>query len=335
MTATRRCRPAALVTGAGGFIGANLVRRLLAEGHQVTAVVRPGGEPWRLERADADVVELDLREPDDVADLIGDRRPAWVFHLAAHGAYSWQRDAADILRVNVLGTQAVLDAALDCGAEAIVQAGSSSEYGRKDHAPSEDEALEPNSVYAAAKACATMLASETARRRGASVTTLRVYSAYGPWEDPRRLVPTLLANALGGQLPDLVAAETARDFVWIEDVVGAFLLAARTPQRRPGAVYNVGSGTQTTVGELVEKTRALLGVAAEPRWGSAAARDWDTSTWVANPSRISSELGWSSDVEVGEGLRRMLQWLEATPEVHERYGVSAAPARSPTSPLDD
>jgi dolichol-phosphate mannosyltransferase len=290
-----------LVTGAGGFIGANLVRRLLANGADVVALVRPGSDPWRLVGLDVELVEADVRERVPGAfDL--------VFHLAAHGAYSWQEDEAAIRETNVRGTRNALRAG-----RRVIVAGSSSEYGLKPHPPAEDEPLEPNSPYAAAKAEATSLALE----HGAVV--LRLYSAYGPWEDPDRLVPTLLAHGLRRELPPLVSPTVARDFVHVDDVCSAFILAAGS---EGGRVYNVGSGRQTTVAEAVEVARRLLDLDAEPQWGSMPDRLWDTETWVANPERIRRELGWEARIGLEEGLARTLVWLrsEAPPE---RYGLPA------------
>ena len=290
-----------LVTGAGGFVGANLVRRLLADDRDVVALIRPGGDAWRLDGLDIEVVEADVREgvPGDF-DL--------VFHLAAHGAYSWQEDEEQIRETNVRGTMNALAAG-----ERVIVAGSSSEYGPKPHAPSEDEPLAPNSAYAEAKAAATALAVE----RGAVV--LRLYSAYGPWEEPNRLVPTLLGRALQDELPPLVSPRVVRDFVYVDDVCEAFVRAA---DAEPGRVYNVGSGRQTTVAEIVEAVRKLAGVAAEPQWGSMPDRRWDTETWVANPQRIRRELGWEARVGLDEGLRRTLDWLESEAPP-ERYGLPA------------
>jgi dolichol-phosphate mannosyltransferase len=290
-----------LVTGAAGFVGANLVRWLLQEGADVTALVRPGGDPWRLAGLDVELVEADVRErvPEGF-DL--------VFHLAAHGAYSWQEDEAAIRETNVQGTRNAVRAGRH-----VVVAGSSSEYGLKPYAPAEDEPLEPNSAYAAAKAEATSLALED----GAVV--LRLYSAYGPWEDPDRLVPTLLARGLEGELPPIVSPTVARDFVHVDDVCSAFLLAAGAGG---GRVYNVGSGRQTTVAEVVELARRLLDLDAEPQWGSMPDRAWDTETWLANPERIRRELGWQARIGLEDGLARTLAWLrnEAPPE---RYGSPA------------
>src|SRR5205807_1806487 len=189
------CR--AIITGAGGFIGAALARRLLGEGVALTLAVRPGGDPWRVEglREEAEVVALDLRDESAVAALVRDRRPDWVFHLAAHGAYSWQSDARRIAETNLLGTIALADACAAVDVEALVHAGSSSEYGPKDHPPAESEALAPDSAYAVATAAATHYCAHVARSRDLAAVTLRLYSAYGPWEEPRRLVPTLLAHA--------------------------------------------------------------------------------------------------------------------------------------------
>jgi dolichol-phosphate mannosyltransferase len=272
---------------------------LLRDGRGVTALVRPGSEPWRLEGLDVDVVEADVREQIPGGFEL-------VFHLAAHGAYSWQEDEAAIHETNVLGTRNALSAG-----DRVVIAGSSSEYGLKPHAPGEDEPLEPNSAYAAAKAAATSHALE----RGAVV--LRLYSAYGPWEEPNRLVPTLLSRALAGELPPLVSPTIARDFVHVDDVCEAFVLAAGAER---GRVYNVGSGRQTTVAELVEATRQLLALEAEPDWGSMPDRSWDTETWVANPQRIRDELGWEARIGLEDGLRRTLDWLRSEAP-RERYGL--------------
>jgi nucleoside-diphosphate-sugar epimerase len=276
------------VTGAGGFVGANLVRRLLADGRDVVALVRPGGDAWRLDGLDVELVEADVRKAVPAGFEV-------VFHLAAHGAYSWQEDETAIRDTNLRGTE------------------NASEYGLKQHAPSEDEPLEPNSAYAAAKAEASALALA----RGAVV--LRLYSAYGPWEEPNRLIPTLLARGLAGELPPLVSPLVARDFVHVDDVCEAFVRAAEAPA---GRVYNVGSGRQTTVQEVVEATCRVLGLDAEPAWGSMANRTWDTETWVANPQRIRAELGWEARIGLEQGLARTLEWLrtEAPPE---RYGLPA------------
>src|SRR5207249_3588655 len=195
-------------------------------------------------------LQADLDDRRQLRRTLSELRPQWVFHLAAHGAYSWQVDALAIMRTNVMGTASLVEACLEVGFEAFVNTGSSSEYGPKDHPPKEDEALVPNSRYAVAKAAATMYCTQAAIAAGAPITTLRLYSVYGPWEDPRRFVPQLVAQGLTGRLPPLASPDTARDYVYVDDVSDACLAAARGGSR-PGAVYNLGTGVQTTLRQAV------------------------------------------------------------------------------------
>ena len=312
-----------LVTGAGGFVGANLVRRLLTDGHEVTAAVRPAASRWRLQGLEGDVrvEDLDMADGERVSALVAALAPEWAFHLAAHGAYSWQTDAQAIMRTNVLGTVSLVDACADAGCESFVHAGSSSEYGFKDHAPREDEAIEPNSAYAVAKAAATAYCRQVACTGRLDATTLRLYSVYGPWEEPRRLMPRLVAHAMSGRLPPLVDPGVARDFVAAPDTVEAFVLAAEIPPVEPGRVLNIGSGTQTRLAELIDLVRRLLDVQAEPNWGTAPARSWDTATWVADPRSAAEELGWRARLDLEAGVSQMISWLRTTPTVWEPYGV--------------
>lgn len=292
----------------------------------MTLLAGPGSDWWRLEelRDAAEIVEVDLRDLDAVTRVVGGARPELVFHLAAHGAYSWQRSLERMIATNVAGIAHVVEAALDAGAHAIVNAGSSSEYGLKDHAPPEGELPEPNSAYAFTKASATLYCGWAARQREAAITTLRLYSAYGPWEEPRRLMPALVAHGLDGRLPPLADPAIARDFVFVEDVVDAFLLAAARAVRGAGAVYNVGSGTQTTLRELAGVARRVLGIAEEPAWAAFPARDWDTDVWVADARRIEAELGWRARTPLEAGLAAFGEWMGSqSPAVAERYRAPA------------
>jgi nucleoside-diphosphate-sugar epimerase len=312
-----------LVTGAAGFVGANLVRRLLREGHAVCAGHRPGGEPWRLAAVvdDVELAEVDLRDAAAIDAVVRQVRPQVVFHLATHGAYSWQSDARGIFETNVLGSVALAEACTTHGVEVLVHTGSSSEYGPKDHAPSESEWVDPDSAYAVAKAATTQYLRHVARRGDLHSVTVRLYSAYGPWEDPRRLFPRLIAAGLRGKLPPLADPGTARDFVYVADVVEALLLVADARTVEPGSVYNVGSEQQVTLREVVALARDELAIDAEPAWGSGEHRSWDTATWVADASRIRSELGWRPRHALQDGFRATIEWLRSGEAPAERYGV--------------
>jgi nucleoside-diphosphate-sugar epimerase len=308
---------AALVTGAAGFIGVNIARRLCADGVDVHLVVRPGSDLWRLEAMPpAELHEVDLTDARAVDALVTTIKPAFVYHAAAHGAYSTQRDAERMVAVNINGTLNLLRASAEAGFTGFVYTGTSSEYGFKDFPPGEDEALEPNSDYAVTKAAATMYCRYFAQSRSLNVTTMRLYSAYGPYEEPTRLIPMLVTKGLDGTLPPLAAPDTARDYIHVDDVVDACLLAATAGN---GQIYNVGTGVQTTLAEAVSVTRQLLRIEAEPSWGSMQGRDWDTGTWVSNPSRLAAELGWKAELAFEAGLSRTVDWLRGTPGMLDVY----------------
>jgi nucleoside-diphosphate-sugar epimerase len=316
----------AVLTGATGFVGASLARRLLRDGHEVHLLVRPGYAPWRI----ADLLDdvrlhpVDLGDAAALADTVGRIRPDWVFHLAAYGAYSSQTDLDQMLRTNVLGTINLVRAGLRHGWEAFVNTGSSSEYGYKDHAAAESELVEPNSHYAVTKASATLFCRYTAQSQGVRLPTLRLFSVYGPWEEPTRLIPTLIVRGLHGRLPPLVNPAIARDFVYVEDVNEAYLLAATCPEQEPGAVYNVGSGAQTTIRDVIDVARRVLGIPAEPSWGSMPDRGWDTQVWVSDNRKIRQALGWEPRHTFEAGFRQFAAWLEDNPSLRayseERVG---------------
>jgi dolichol-phosphate mannosyltransferase len=292
----------------------------------VHLLLRANHKPWRLEdiRKDVAVYEADLTDMQGLQKAVSTARPEWVFHLAAHGAYPNQTDLDQMIATNVQGTANLLRAAERAEAEAFVNSGSSSEYGYKDHAPSEDELTEPNSHYAVTKVAATHLCRLAGQREGSRVVTLRLYSIYGPYEEPGRLVPTLIVQGLAGKLPPLVNPDVARDYVHVDDACDAFLLAAATQGQQPGVVYNVGSGVQTTLRQIVDATRRLLNVQVAPVWGSMPERSWDTNVWVSDPSRIMRDLGWSPKHDLENGLLKTIDWFKLHPQQLDRYRQGTA-----------
>lgn len=310
-----------LVTGAGGFVGANLVRRLLDEGHAVTAWVAEASDTWRLaDIAGALPIEtVRFADPEELTGRLRAIKPDWIFHLAAHGAYSFQKDQTRIYETNLLGTVQLLGAARTVGTEIFIHAGSSSEYGVKRHPTAETEALEPASFYAWTKSCATLYGVYAALSLGVPSITLRLYSVYGPFEDPRRFIPVLLVNSLKGCLPPLARPEVAHDFIFVEDVCDAFLEAAAHSKHARGAIYNVGTGVQSSLRDIVNLARTELGVTAEPIWGEHPDRSGDSDVWVADPQKLRDVCGWFAKTSLRDGLLRTRDWVSASPERLQRY----------------
>ena len=310
-----------LITGATGFVGANLTRRLLQDGHEVHLLVRQGYRAWRIEAICTEVQlhEVDFTDEEVLTHVVGNIRPDWIFHLAAHGAYPSQTDLQQMVQTNIMGTINLVEACLRTGFEAFVNTGSSSEYGFKDYAPSETEWLEPNSHYAVTKASATLYCCYTAQSRGVHIPTLRLYSVYGPYEEPTRLMPTLIIRGLKGELPPLVNPDVAHDYVYVEDVIEAYLLSATQPNQKLGAVYNVGTGVQTSLHQAVDIARRVMNIRVEPVWETMSNRKWDINVWVADNQKIRAELGWQPRHTFEQGFRLMVNWFHANPSMSNFY----------------
>jgi nucleoside-diphosphate-sugar epimerase len=309
-----------LLTGASGFVGANLAEKLVNDGHEVHLLMRQGYKAWRIEHLlpHTHIHIINLLDREAAITAVASIRPDWVFHLAAFGAYSWQDDSAEAININYLSTINLLEASLKTGFEAFINTGSSSEYGFKDHAPAEDDYLEPNSYYAATKAAATLYCRYAAQRYKRPIFTLRLYSVYGPYEEPKRLIPTMILKGMKSELPPLTDANVARDFIHTEDVVRAYLFAVESAGTLPpGEVYNVGSGMQTSIKDVVEIARGIFGITTEPIWGSMPNRSWDSSVWVADNRKLCAA-GWKPLVEFRAGFQKTIEWFKQNQSLIEK-----------------
>jgi UDP-glucose 4-epimerase len=315
-----------LVAGASGFVGSQLARRLLADGHEVHLLLRPSSLTWRLDDILPKVraARVDLVDENALKEVVGAIRPQWIFNCAGSGIETFRRSEPEILRSDFEAAVNLVRACAAHGFEAFVHSGSSTEYGWKDHAPTETEACEPNSCHGAAKVRATDFCRRFARGSGAPIVTLRLYTVYGPFESPRRLIPRLVACGLRDALPALARPEFARDFVHVDDVVNAYVLAAVNARKLPGGVFNIGTGRQSCLKEVVEVVRKALVLNAKPQWRTMPDRPCDTASWRADGSLAKAALGWTAAVPLEEGIRRFHDWLKSSPSLADFYARESA-----------
>lgn len=298
-----------LITGGSGFIGSHLVRRLAEADADVHVFLRTSSDTRRLGDVSRGFTrhDADLTDPATLRAAIRNIRPRTVFHCASWGGHPGQTDAAAIFGTNLAGTFHLLSASEETGFDRFVHIGSSSEYGMKSAPMSEGDEPEPVDAYGASKAGATLWCRAAAISRGLPVVTLRLFSPYGSWDDPARLIPTVAKAFLEGHSVKLASPAGARDFIHVDDVLEAILLAATVPTAA-GEIINVGSGRQATSGEVVGILSRLIPGAPPPSWGAIPSRP-GSSVWVADIGKARKILGWEPRVSLEEGLRRTVEWM--------------------------
>jgi len=300
-----------LVTGAAGFVGACLVRRLVKMGLRVHALVSPDGNLWRIEDLLPSITlhRGDITDENFVRSIIGKSSPSIVYHLAAHGAYPTQNHPKHILMTNVLGTCNLLEALSNIPYKLFVNTGSSSEYGFKQKPMQENDLPEPNSYYAVAKLAQTMLCQYTAKSQKKPIVTFRLFSVYGPYEEPTRLVPTIIRRCLQGEALQMVSPTTVRDFIFVEDVMDAYLNVERL-QGCGGEIFNIGTGRQVSLKEMTDAVIKVTSSSVEVNWNAMQERIWDSSVWVGDVAKAKQSFDWQAKTSLEQGLIQTMEWLK-------------------------
>ncbi len=299
-----------MLTGASGFIGANLCRRLVEAGEDTHILLRDTSRCWRIQDIldKVTVHRVDIRDADATRQVVETVRPDVIYHLATHGAYHYQDECETILLVNVFGLWNLLNACNDVGYELFVNTGSSSEYGAKRFAMRETDVLDPNSFYAVAKSAQSLLCQHCARTAKLPLVSLRLFSVYGPYEEPGRLIPNMMMAALEGRRLDMVSAATARDFIHVDDVVDLYLMVDEL-KKLNGEIMNVGTGVQSTLERVVENLGEISGADLDVHWGAMQPRMWDSDVWVADCSKVRRLVGFAPRIGLRDGLTKSLPWF--------------------------
>ena len=307
-----------LVTGATGFIGSHLVKKLVDMGSRVIVMIRPSSNPWRIRDIldQVEVLQGDLThlETAELESSLSDVHI--VYHLAAAGVDQSHQDIASIVQTNVMGTLRLLQLARLLKVERFIYCGSCFEYG-PGTLLAEDLLPRPASEYGASKSAAWMLVHTFSRRYGLPVVSLRPFTVYGPFEAGHRLIPHTVIKALEGSNIELTGGEQTRDFIFVEDIIEAFLAATVVPEA-VGDTFNVCTGLATSVKEVVSMIVELTGNRAHPLFGARTYRDAEIWMLSGDPSKTKEKLGWRAKTSLRNGLDNTIRWFR---EHRSRYPV--------------
>jgi UDP-glucose 4-epimerase len=303
-----------LVTGGAGFIGSNLTRALIDQGHSVRIIDdfvtgksrNLAGLPCEVIEGSVENLEL-LNAASQEIDV--------VFHQAA--LPSVKRSVEDPIRthrVNATGTLNVLIAARDAGVRRVVYASSSSAYGDTPVLPKREEMPpSPQSPYAVSKLAGEMYCRVFTRVFGLETVSLRYFNVFGPRQDPTNqyaaVIPLFISAFLNGERPTVFGdGQQTRDFTYIDNVVAANLLAAEGDHRTSGETFNIACGERVDLNELLFLTADLLGISdwtanyVDPRPG-------DIRDSLAALDKATSLLGYRPEIGLREGLDRTVKWF--------------------------
>jgi len=301
----------ALVTGGAGFIGSHIVERLLSNNWDVVVLDDLSGGKMEniaqfLERVE--FVKGSITDGKAVKKAIAD--VDYVFHEAA--VVSVQASFLEpqkTMLVNVEGTKTLLDEALDAGVKRVIFASSAAVYGSAEPPIREDFELKPLSPYGESKVAGEQLMREYAKK-GLETVSLRYFNVYGPRQNPSSqysgVITRFVHKMLNGERPVIYGdGNQTRDFIFIEDVVSANILAAKN-KNAAGDVFNIGSGVPLTINQLVGILSELLNYDGDPEYTER--REGDIYDSYADISKAQSLLGFKVTTSIEEGLKKTIEW---------------------------
>ena len=300
-----------LLTGATGFVGSHVLRRLLKnEQVEVAVVLRPRSDLWRIQDAMNGVRRL-VADLDDAAThqrALDDFGPDVVIHLAWDGVGNRFHDDERQAR-NIERTLGLLRTAHRAGARTFVGLGSQAEYGPCQGPVAEDYPTRPASLYGAAKLSTCRVAQRVCDLGGTRFAWLRLFSAYGPRDAPGCMVPYVIGALLRRERPRLTEGRQLWDYLYVGDAAEAICLVAQTPGA--SGIFNLGSGSVEPVRGVVERIRDQIDPSLPLEFGAVPYRPGQVMHLHSRIEKLRQATGWSPQVRLEEGIRRTVAWYRS------------------------
>lgn len=301
-----------LVTGATGFIGSHLVRRLVEQGADVHALTSAVSSvyPSRLLDLQPRITlhEGNLTDRSAMDAVVERACPSHVFHLGAytHVGKSWRR-VDECIQANVQGTVNLLQALDGTGYERFVYTGTSEIYGDIDVPFREDAVVNPISPYSVSKYAGERYCRMFHQGYGWPIVMVRPFNAYGPWQTPDRVIPEIIGRAVRGEELKMTQGKQTREFNYVEDLVDGFLLLG-TVKGIEGELFNLGCGEEVSMRDLATTILDLMGNPIEAKLGALADRPTEIWRMFCDSTKARELLGWTPKHTLAEGLAETIEW---------------------------
>jgi nucleoside-diphosphate-sugar epimerase len=297
-----------LITGATGFLGSHVLRRFLANGgHEVAVLLRPHTDRGRI--ADVldrvTVIEGTMERANDAHQTMAAFGPATVIHLAWMGVDSRSRASPEQTR-NIQATLQLLQLAQRVGVQHWIGLGSQAEYGPANARLREDAPTRPTSMYGVAKLSTCLLTERLCAGWNIRWAWVRLFSAYGPGDQPDCMIPTVIEQLLRKQRPLLTRGEQRWDYLYVTAAAEAVYEVAVAA--RAQGVYNLGSGRAVSIRSIVERTRDFIDPQLPLGFGEIPYGPNQIMHLEADIDRLRKDVGWWPRVPLEDGLKETVAW---------------------------
>jgi UDP-glucose 4-epimerase len=294
------------VTGSSGFIGAAVVRQLISDGREVAILVRRTSDRQRLPEIldHVAIIEGDLSDSSTYYSALKDFRPDSVVHLAWEGVKGVDRNSS-VQMINVVNSIELYKLTERIGCSQFVGLGSQAEYGRAVGRISEAAQTRPTTAYGAAKLATSLVLERSAAGSGRPFAWLRLFSSYGPNDDPSWLVPYLIRSLIAGEKPSLTKAEQIWDYIHVNDVATGIVASVNADAR---GFFNIGSGKAKPLRDIISIIRDAIDPSLPLGFGELPYRPDQVMHLEADITALSSATGWSPRISFESGIAQTVAW---------------------------
>jgi len=302
-----------VITGASGFVGANLAQNLSKTKHQIHIFTRKNSKLWRLEdiKTKLNIHKVTLDNSKALKKKLLEIEPKFVFHCATYGVLPSQTNFSKLIKTNLIGTYNLLQALEECNKlSKLVNLDSSFVYGKKNNSIKENQIADPITLYGIVKLSQTNLVRYYSVKRKIPSITMRLFTPFGRFDQPGRLITDIMKSLITKKPLTLFSPYSKRDFIHINDVINALVLASNSPFKN-GEIFNVGSGKYYSVKEFVTLASKVTKTKINVNWKNKQ-REFDKlgGNGYANTRKISENLGWRPKITIQEGLLESYKWYK-------------------------